>query len=99
MLDLESICPTVLLARGQYSTVRAAHEDEQKSLQILCGKLSSCGSQVLRKMQPNNDDIPESVADLLTMGRWTMDEIEKTVAKVDSLARQKSELKPIAWPK
>lgn len=99
MLDLESICPTVLLARGQYSTVRAAHEDEQKSLQILCGKLSSCGSQVLRKMQPNNDDIPESVSDLLTMGRWTLDEIEKTVAKVESLARQKAELKPVAWPK
>jgi hypothetical protein len=99
MLDLESICPTVLLARGQYSTVRAAHEDEQKSLQILCGKMTSLGSQVLKKMQPNHDEIPESVADLLTMGRWTLDEIEKTVAKIESLARQKADLRPQAWGK
>jgi hypothetical protein len=99
MIDLESISPTVLLARGQYSTVRAEHEDQKKSLQILCGKLSSLSSQILRKMQPDNEGIPETVADLLTMGRWTLDEIENTTQQIESLAKQRAELKKEAWRK
>ena len=97
MIDLSEISPTVLLARGSYATVRGAHEDSKKTLSVLCGKLSSVSSQVLRKMQPDNDGVPESVEDLLTVGRWTLDEIEKTVTQIESLAKQRSELKKDAW--
>lgn len=101
MLDLSSISPTTLLARGQYATVRSAHEDAKKELAILCGKLGATSAQILRKMQPDNDAAPDSavIADLLTTCRWTVDEIEKTTTRIDALARQRSDIKPLAWPR
>ncbi len=101
MIDISAISPTTLQSRGAYSTVRGAHEDAKKELQILCGKLSATSVQVLRKMQPDNDDALDNaaIADLLAVCRWTVDEIEKTAALIDSLARQRADLKPLAWPK
>lgn len=91
----------MLLARGQYATVRSAHEDAKKELSVLCGKLSGSSAQILRKMQPDNDALPDhaEVVDLLTACRWTIDEIEKTTARIESLSAQKASIKPIAWPK
>lgn len=99
MLNLADIDQAVLLARGEYSTVRAAHEDAKKSLQMLCGQLSSTASQVLRRMQPDNDDVPDSVESLLTVGRQTLDMMQETASRIESLARQRAELKGKAWSK
>jgi hypothetical protein len=99
MLNLADIDAVVLLARGQYATVRAAHEDAKKDLQMLCGQLSSVASQVLRKMQPGEDEIPDSVASLIQAGRRTLDMMEETTSRIESLAKQRSELKKEAWSK
>ena len=99
MLNLADIDQAVLLARGKYSSVRAALEDSKKDLQMLCGKMTSVSSQVLRKMQPDYDAAPDSVADLMEIGRNTLQMMEATANQIESLARQKAELKPKAWPK
>ena len=97
MIDLTQIDDDTLMARGAYSTIRAAHEDEKKNLQILCGALSSTSTKVLRRMQPDNDEVPDSVADLLAAGRASLDAIELSVQRIESLAQQKANIKQQAW--
>lgn len=99
MIDLESISTEVRLARGDYATVRAAHEDAKKALQIQCGKLSSIASKVLRNMQPDEGQEAADVVQLIADGRKTLDEIEATCGRTESLAGQREELRGKAWPK
>jgi hypothetical protein len=99
MIDLASLPQDVLLARGQYATVRSAHEDAKKALAIECGKLGAMASQVLRAMQPDNDGIPVSPQELLASGRNTLNMIEMITLEIQSLAQQRAELKPKAWPR
>jgi hypothetical protein len=97
MLDLTKIDADTLLARGEYSTIRAAHEDEKKALQLLCGALASTATKILRRMQPDNDAVPESVDELLAAARAGLDLIDATVTRIASLAQQRAEVKPRAW--
>jgi hypothetical protein len=99
MIDLNAIDQDTIIARGQYSTVRGAHEDEKKYLSILCGQLSSASSQVLRCMQPGDDDTPDihSVNGMLATARKTLDQIEQCVANIEGLAAQRAALKQSAW--
>lgn len=97
MIDLDQVDKALLLARGKYSTVRALHEDQKKALSIESGKLQSIASQVLKRMQPDNDEVPESVSDLLLKGRAHIDEMERIVADIESLAALRNELKREAW--
>lgn len=99
MIDLTTIDKTVLLARGEYSTVRAAHEDEKKRLAILCGQFASVAPQVLRLMQPDGDSAPNMVEvnRLLVSARVTLAEIDFCVTVVDGLAAQRAALKQSAW--
>jgi hypothetical protein len=97
MLDLTQIDDATLLARGKYSTVRGAHEDAKKSLQMLCGQLSSTAVKVLRRMQPDNDDVPDSVDDLVSGARNTIVLMESCIAEIESLAQQRRDLKELAW--
>lgn len=99
MLDLSTISAEVLNARGAYSTVRAAHEDEKKALAMLCGRLSSVAAQVLRKMQPDNDEVPDSVESLIATGKETLQMMEQCSERIESLAKQRQELKKSAWSK
>lgn len=100
-MDFSTIPDAVMLARGQYSTCRAAHEDEKKRLQILCGALSAHSAQVLRAMQPDNDGSPdmENVAGLLARARTLIAEMDECATTIQSLAEQRAALRPIAWPK
>ena len=100
-MDLTTISDSVLLARGKYSTVRAAHEDAKKQLQILCGKLSSIGSQILRQAQPDGDKMLNAgdVAKQLIAGRVAIDEIETCIRNIEKLQSQRAALKPEAWGK
>lgn len=99
MLDLSIIPEEVRRARGDYATVRAAHEDEKKALSTLCGRLSSVAAQVLRTMQPDNDGVPDSVESLIASGRDTLQMMEQCSARIESLAKQRQELKAAAWSK
>jgi len=99
MLDLTTIDTETLIARGQYSTVRGAHEDEKKRLAVLTGQFSAVSYQVLRCMQPDNDALPnmEVVRELLATGREALARIEQCVADIEGLALQKAALKAAAW--
>lgn len=99
MIDLTSIDQETFIARGQYSTVRGAHEDEKKRLAILCGQFSAVSSQVLRCMQPTNDAAPdmEAVRELLDTGREALARIEKCVSDIEGLSAQRAALKDAAW--
>lgn len=100
-MNLDQIPAEVLMARGQYATVRGAHEDEKKRLSILCGQLSSASSQVLRYMQPGDDESPKmaAVLDLILIARRTTDQIEQCVQSIEQLAIQRAALKQPAWGK
>lgn len=99
MIDLTSIDTETIIARGQYATVRSAHEDEKKNLSILCGQLSSTASQVLRYMQPDGDATPEinGVLEMLSAARDTLTKIDVCVANIETLAMQRGALKQAAW--
>ena len=97
-MDLTAIPQELIIARGQYSTIRAAHEDQLKRLQILTGQLSSAGSQILRLMQPEDGE-PCDISGLLKDARATIDQIQQCADQINELAAQKAELRPKAWPK
>jgi hypothetical protein len=99
MIDLTAIDNETIIARGQYATVRAEHENEKKRLSVLCGQLSSASSQVLRFMQPGDDEAPNSgaVSGMLETARATLGEIEKCVANIEGLAIQRAALRQSAW--
>lgn len=91
----------LMLARGRFSTVRAQHEDEKKKLAMLCSQMGAIAPQILRYMQPDNDDTAEigAVLGLLSLGRETLDRIEDSVSEIEVLSLHRSQLKKDAWGK
>lgn len=87
----------LMVLRGQYATVRSLHENRKGDLSKLCGQLASLSSQILRRMQPDNNAVPENVDDLLKFGRDTINKMEECVTDIEALAMQRAELKPLAW--
>lgn len=97
MLNLDEYDEKTLLFRGQYATVRGAHEDAKKLLSTLAGDLTSVGTKINMRMQPRDDEVPESAEDLIAHGRDLLDKIEKCTQEIESLAKQRAELKVLAW--
>lgn len=99
MIDLASIDNDTIIARGQYATVRSAHEDEKKRLAVLCGQFTSISSQVLRLMQPDSDAAPDmdTVCGLIADGRELLGKITDSVGEIEGLAMQRAALKQSAW--
>ena len=97
MIDLSTIDNDTLMARGAYSTIRAAHEDEKKNLSVLCGEMLSLATKVLRTMQPDNDAIPECADALIAKGRDTLEAMGLCATRIEGLAQQKHDLKAQAW--
>jgi hypothetical protein len=99
MIDLTAIDQDTIVARGQYSTVRSAHEDQKKRLAILCGQFGSIAPQILRLMQPDGDAIPdmEAVRALVADGRAILGKISDCVSEIEGLAMQRAALKQAAW--
>lgn len=97
-MNLDDIDPALITARGQYSTIRSAHEDQLKLLQVQTGQLSAFGSQILRTMQPADGEAGD-ISTLIFSARQIVDQIELTAAVINELAAQRAELRPLAWPK
>lgn len=89
----------LMLVRGQYATVNGEYKDTMGRLQQLTGSLSAIGSQVLRLAQPGADAPPQDVSTQLMVGRGLIDDIDRTVMRLAELAKQRAELKPLAWPR
>ena len=99
MIDLAKLDESLLIARGSYSSVRSEHEDQLKRLQILSGQLQSAASQVLKRMQPDGMQVPEPVDSLIAEARLVLKQMEDCSKEIISLAEQRKELYPRAWPK
>lgn len=99
MIDLAAIPDDVLTARGQYATVRAAHEDAKKQLAVMCGQFGSIAPQVLSLMQPRDDSAPDmrAVNELLESGRKLLETIAAHVSTIEGLVAQRAVLKDAAW--
>jgi hypothetical protein len=99
MIDLTAIDPSEVIAKGQYSIVRAAHEDAKKRLAVLCGAFAAIAPQVLRLAQPDGDAVPDgaAISALLAEGGMLLEKIAVQVVKVEGLAQQRAMLKQAAW--
>ena len=100
-MDLTSLPQELLLARGEYATVRSAHEDAKKQMQMMCGALGAGAAQVLRSVQPADDSEPDlaTVRDLIDNCRNIMAAMDACADTIFTLSQQRTELKPRAWPK
>jgi hypothetical protein len=96
MIELQD--KELMLARGQYSTLNAEYKDCMKEIQMLTGALSSAAAQILHGVQPKDDE-PINVDKHLDVGRLAINKIERCVMRLAELAKQRAELKPIAWPR
>lgn len=99
MIDFSAYSQDEIIAKGHYSIVRAAHEDEKKRLSLLCGQFATISSQVLRQMQPDSDAVPDmySVRGLIAQGRALLDQIDRCSTEIEELADQRAALKSSAW--
>jgi len=99
MLDLSTISQETLIARGQYATVRRKHEEAKKELAALCSVLQTRAAQILKLMQPDDNGAPAMtlVADLVGFCQKTVFDIARVSDEINSLARQRAELKVKAW--
>lgn len=98
-MDLAAIDSEILLARGRYATVRGQHEDKKKELSMLCGQLQACASQLLRRMQPDNDEVPMTPDDVIKTAYEALGAIATCATEIEALARQRADLKQTAWGK
>lgn len=96
MIDFDQLDPAVIIARGQYSTVRSAHEDALKELQLACSNFAGFTTGILRAAQSDKDQSFPGAEDF-DKGRALIDEIEKIVANIEELHKQKNSLKALAW--
>lgn len=92
--DLSAIDQSVIIARGQYATVRSAREDALKLLSRMCTDLQSLPSMVLRAVQEGHEAgaLLKAIDDLSARLK------EQTQTVLD-LHSQKEALKPEAWGK
>lgn len=99
MIDLTTYSQDDVIAKGQYSIVRAAHEDAKKRLALMCGQFASITPQVLRLAQPEGDQVPNVsvIAGMFVQGRALLDEMEALVTEIEGLAQQRAALKAVAW--
>lgn len=99
MLDLSALSPEVLTARGCYSTVRAAHEDAKKELQMRCGELMSLPARILKHGTSDEPGAIDEAMNHIAELRLQLDCTEKQLQDMRSLAEQRAELKVKAWAK
>lgn len=97
MIDLSTIPEAEKIAKGEYSIIRAAHEDGKKSMQVWCGQLAAQAAQILKRVQPDNDAVPDDVDSLIVGAKNTLLAIEACAKELESLAKQRAELKKQAW--
>lgn len=99
MIDLTTYSQDEVIAKGQYSIVRAAHEKAKKDLAILCGQFTAITPQVLRLAQPDGDMVPNVavIAGMFVQARVVLDKMEALVTEIEGLAAQRAALKQSAW--
>lgn len=99
MIDLSTLSPETLTARGAYSTVRAAHEDLKRDLQVRCGEVMAVPAKILKCGQSDSADVVDEAVEHLNSLRLLVDLLANELTAIRSLALQRAELKVVAWSK
>ena len=99
MIDFNTIDQSEVIAKGQYSIVRAEHENAKKRLAVMCGAFAAIAPQVLRMAQPDGDAVPdgEAIGKLLADGGELLSKISFQITEIEGLAQQRAALKISAW--
>lgn len=101
MIDLTAISPELIVARGQYATVRAAHEDMKKAIVTRCGVIMTMTQRITQLSQPDNDKSIDAQA--LDGCMFALDDAIKALDlqcdQLCELEAQRKTLKELAWPK
>lgn len=87
-----------LKARGQYSILRAVHEDKKGELRDVFTVVQSYLNDAF-KLATANEISHDSVVAALTGIRYQIDKSETIATELESLAKQRQELRNVLWPK
>ena len=93
MIDFNEIAAEQIIARGQYSIVRAARETALKSLRDMCESMNNAATSVLRDIQGATDT--ERHFDFMHDNLARMAE---TVSEIEELTEQLALIRPMAFP-
>ncbi|HEV2612504.1 MAG TPA: hypothetical protein VGU61_19740 [Noviherbaspirillum sp.] len=99
MLDLSAIPEEIRLARGEYATVRGAHEDAKQRLQAVCGEVMAAAPRILKFGQMDSPNDVQEAFNQLEYLRVVSARIESRLEEIQSLAVQRAALKVKAWSK
>jgi len=93
MIDFNEIAAEQIIARGQYSIVRAARETALKSLRDMCESMNNAATSVLRDVQGATDTERHFVFMHDNLARMA-----ETVGEIEELTQQLSLIRPMAFP-
>ena len=93
MIDFNEISAEQIIARGQYSIVRAARETALKSLRDMCESQNNAATSVLRDIQGATDTERHFAFMHDNLARMA-----ETVGEIEELTEQLALIRPMAFP-
>jgi hypothetical protein len=93
MIDFNEIAAEQIIARGQYSIVRAARETALKSLRDMCESQNNAATSVLRDIQGATDTERHFAFMHDNLARMA-----ETVGEIEELTQQLALIRPMAFP-
>jgi len=93
MIDFNEIAAEQIIARGQYSIVRAAREAALKTLRDMCESQNNAATSVLRDIQGATDTERHFAFMHDNLARMA-----ETVGEIEELTEQLALIRPMAFP-
>jgi len=93
MIDFNEIAAEQIIARGQYSIVRAARETALKSLRDMCESQNNATTSVLRDIQGATDTERH-----FAFMHDNLASMAETVGEIEELTQQLALIRPMAFP-
>lgn len=93
MINFNEVPQEQVIARGQYSMVRAKREQALKTLRDICESQNSAAASVLRGIQGASDTERHIAFIHDSLGRMA-----ETVTEIEELTEQLALIRPLAFP-
>lgn len=93
MIDFNTIPSEQIIARGQYSMVRASREEWVKNLRGMCEAHNAATTSILRDIQE-----AESVERHFAYMHDNLARMAEAVSEIEELTRQLDLIRPLAFP-
>lgn len=93
MIDFNEIPQEQVIARGQYSMVRAKREDQIKKLRELCEEQKSAIAAILRDVQEGAESGRH-----FSFVHKELGMMAETVTEIEDLTEQLALIRPLAFP-